>query len=346
MLDLLFLGIALPSFAYLAYRAGDVALRQLRSYQAIPFASGAFAAETGDTYDDHAFAALVGVALGDALGMPRESLPVWLTQLRFGAKPTLRRGILRVLRRRGTISDDTQLTIAVAKAIRDDGSFDAETFERELADWWRIRIGPGRATCASVERLMNGDSAPGDRNSQGNGAAMRVVPLAIAYVDDLEAMLDAVRNSSRPTHADAEAIAGAEVAGRATRLLLRGEPLEVVSLLPRASSENIERWEKLLSAAKELAESGDDGLDELGTTGWVFHTIPSVLYLFWRWPNDFEQGLSALFRAGGDVDTVAALYGALVGASGGMDAFGDLPWQEVQGAGVLQREAGRLAALT
>lgn len=342
MLDLAFLAIFVVSTAYLGYRAFDVAMRQLRSYTLLPFVTEDPAPVARDTPADRARAAMVGVALGDALGMPRESLPVWATRLRFGRDPKLSRGLFRALRRRGAVTDDTQLTAAVARAVRDDGSFDAARFERELAAWWPIRIGPGRATAKAVRRVMAGHDEPGDPDSQGNGAAMRVVPLAVAYSDDLQSLVDAVVAASRPTHANAEAIAGAESIARATRLLLVEQQLTVDAILPAQTSQSLDRWRDLIERARQLADTADDGLAELGTTGWVFHTIPSVLYLYWRWPDDFTTGLRAIFRAGGDVDTIAALYGALVGARHGMAVFEDLPWRDVQGVGVLCEEAARI----
>jgi hypothetical protein len=53
----------------------------------------------------------------------------------------------------------------------------------------------------------------------------------------------------------------------------------------------------------------------------VNHTVPVSLYCWLRWPGDFRAGASAAVRAGGDTDTVAAIVGALIGATNGPDAI-------------------------
>jgi hypothetical protein len=108
--------VALVSGLYLAYRAVDVAVRQWRCYGAIPFVDGEIEVSAAGSRRHRAEAMLVGVAVGDALGLPRESLPPVLARLRWGRGPCLSRGLLRGTRRRGAISDDTQLTLAVAAA--------------------------------------------------------------------------------------------------------------------------------------------------------------------------------------------------------------------------------------
>jgi ADP-ribosylglycohydrolase len=88
----------------------------------------------------------------------------------------------------GTYSDDTQLRLAVSRAIRGDGDFDAEAFAKvELPVWASYSLGAGRGTTAAASNLTKGtvswfSNFFGNRGERGyleaggNGAAMRIQP--------------------------------------------------------------------------------------------------------------------------------------------------------------------------
>ncbi len=338
------------SVGYLVWRTLKQVVVQRRSYQQLPFGKPE-PLEAGEESVEYARAAMLGVALGDALGMPRESLPVWFANLRYGRSASLSRGIVRFMRRRGTISDDTQLTVATARSVDDDGSYDAEKFQQQLSRWTKYAIGPGRATMQAARGGRRGEDRR-DFDSQGNGAAMRVVPLAIAFRNEPERAIEAVRLNAAATHPNAEAIAGAEATARILMWLLEldGDAAidanELVeTALPRTTSEDLEDWEsRLRSAVSRDADGG--GLAAVGTTGWVKQTIPAVVYLLTRHADDIEGALAELWACGGDVDTIAALYLACIGAWKGTRAFDTKLIDSLQGAAVLAEEASRLVAIS
>lgn len=87
----------------------------------------------------------------------------------------------------GTYSDDTQLRLAVSRAIRDNGEFDIESFAKiELPVWLSYALGAGRATKWAASHLMRKDitwfsnfyKSDGTEyiNAGGNGTAMRIQP--------------------------------------------------------------------------------------------------------------------------------------------------------------------------
>lgn len=87
----------------------------------------------------------------------------------------------------GTYSDDTQLRLAVSRAIRDNGEFDIESFAKiELPVWLSYALGAGRATKWAASHLMRKDitwfsnfyKSDGSEyiNAGGNGTAMRIQP--------------------------------------------------------------------------------------------------------------------------------------------------------------------------
>ena len=190
--------LGLGSAGYLAGRTAVQVRRQRRSYAELPFVT-TFELDAVAPEVDRARGAMVGLALGDALGAPRESLPVALSRLRYGADPVLSRGVFRFMRLRGSVTDDTQHAWLLARAIHD-GAFHEDEFRRSLVDWLGWRIGEGRGTLGAVRALRDG--RPNPNTGQGNGAAMRVAPVAVAFRDDVEGMLDVVHRAAVVTHPD------------------------------------------------------------------------------------------------------------------------------------------------
>ena len=349
--QLIALTIFLMSTGYLLWRASTQVRRQRYSYRQIPFGPSDLwlTAEKSSDKRERPRATLVGVAVGDALGAPRESLPVWLTRWRYGASPRLSRGVFRFMRRRGTITDDTQLTLLTARCLGSDGRFDNEAFLCGLRQWVDYRIGEGKATLQAA--MAGGDESKLDRKSQGNGAAMRIAPIALAANNDIERMLDLVYQNGALTHPNPEAIAGAECIARLLAACLRSEEGHfeireaIESILPRRFSEDLPHWRNRLESALRAADSAEPGLAEIGTSGWVFNTVAATIYLLARHKTDFAAGLTELFQVGGDVDTIAAIYGSVVGALAGMGPF--RPWvSQVQGTPALLEEADRLHGIT
>lgn len=341
----------IPSVAYLLWRTIGQVILQNRSYAALPYAENAHVGGESP-FPDRAQGALLGLALGDALGMPRESLPVWLANLRFGKKPALSQGIIRFMRRPGTISDDTQLTVATARAIDDEGTYHPECFVAELTDWVSFAIGPGKATMQAARGWAQGQDRR-DQRSQGNGAAMRVVPLAIAHRHDLTTFVATVGVDAEQTHPNLEAIAGAEAMGRMIIYLLN-QPSEstpraselVEATLPSSHSLELDDWIDRLSEAQNAAHQQREGaLSTIGSSGWVKETVPAVLYLLLANKDDTNAGLRQLFHAGGDIDTIGALYLACVGAWKGTQVFSRDNLEALQGVQILIDEATRLSTV-
>ncbi|MBI3410613.1 MAG: ADP-ribosylglycohydrolase family protein [Planctomycetes bacterium] len=113
---------------------------------------------------------------------------------------------------------------------------------------------------------------------------------------------------------------------------------------PAASSVNLQSGIAFFSA-EGLADSL--GLRK-GITGYIYHTVPAVLYCWLRYPGDFRRAVEEIIDLSGDSDTTAALVGALVGATSGI---GGIPadWLDrivewPRSVGWMKRIAKRLAA--
>jgi ADP-ribosylglycohydrolase len=134
---------------------------------------------------------------------------------------------------RGEYSDDTQLTLAIARSIRADGSLDVNHFAKtELPLWLDYARGGGRTITAAARsiqrksatwnrnfftyRTKSGDTSY--RSAGANGAAMRVAAIALANPSRPDTMVRAVWESSIVTHGHPRAIVGALAQAEAVRL--------------------------------------------------------------------------------------------------------------------------------
>jgi ADP-ribosylglycohydrolase len=171
---------------------------------------------------DRAMGALLGVAIGDAMGMPSQTLSAEEIQALYGEIVDFRDAApdqpVSAGLKAGTITDDTEQSLLLARhLIRREGAFDNRDWARSLMDWERdIRarglndlLGP--STKRALEALSRGvDAEEAGRRGTTNGAAMRIAPVGIATpLEPLEAFVEAVFATCRLTHNTSEAIGSA-----------------------------------------------------------------------------------------------------------------------------------------
>jgi len=231
----------------------------------------------------------------------------------------MRRGVVRFARRAGDVSDDTQLAIAVARSLHVDGRYDHRRFVEQLAQWSYYRIGAGRATARAAVAARGVEREPAVGPSEGNGAAIRVAPIAIAAAatgDDFDA---AVRQNARSTHdSDAAASSALFVAHLLREALLaeigiyadRGARMRALVAAAKASS--------FAPVGEALERFGhrpvDDALAACGTSGHVSQCIPAAALVLLDAGLDFRRAMETTFRAGGDTDSIGSIVGSVIGA--------------------------------
>lgn len=264
--------------------------------------------------------ALLGTAVGDALGLPTEGLNRVRTKRFLGDRPLDHRFFLGW----GMISDDTEHAALVLQALT--VSCDGCRFVRSLAwrlRWWFVGLpaGVGLATAKACLKLWAGVSpdASGVR-SAGNGPCMRAVVLGAALAEDREKLIDLVDRSSRLTHRDPRAIDGGRVVAVAAAWARQGmTPKKLLNEL-KTVVETEDWWAKLDLIDRALEEdwTPDRFTHELdcphGVTGFVMHSAPVALWCWLRTPDDFRATLETAISLGGDTDTVGAIAGGLAGA--------------------------------
>jgi len=178
---------------------------------------------TAGPLTDRAAGALYGLAVGDALGMPTESLPRPEIVARYGPlleefQPGAPDQPLAPGLPAGTVTDDTEQALLLADLIIEgDGAVDEAEFARRLLAWedgMRARgslslLGP--STKRALSALLAGTPlAETGRSGTTNGAAMRITPVGVATpAGDPDLLADRVVTASRVTHNTGVALAGA-----------------------------------------------------------------------------------------------------------------------------------------
>ncbi|MCK6508994.1 ADP-ribosylglycohydrolase family protein [Myxococcota bacterium] len=271
---------------------------------------------------------LWGLALGDAVGLPREGIPSRRAFRLFGTAPIEHAFVGRY----GMISDDTEHHCMTAQAwLAAQG--DPQRFGRSLA--WRLRgwllglpAGVGFATLRAILKLWLG--FPPHQSgvfSAGNGPAMRA-PILGLVCHDLDQLRLFVKISTRLTHTDPQAEAGAFLIACAARLhagLLSPSapshtPCELLDQLMLyaegdALHDALLTVRKYLSQDAEASEAANALGLQRGVTGYINHTVPIAIFCWLRYLGDLRAAVEAAIRLGGDTDTVAAIVGGIVGAN-------------------------------
>ncbi|MFJ4979123.1 ADP-ribosylglycohydrolase family protein [Streptomyces coeruleorubidus] len=226
-------------------------------------------------YKQAATGALTGLALGDALGYPTEFSDVPAIVAKHGPWREL------ALPKRALVSDDTQMTLALGRAVRtamDRGLLTplrlARPLREEFVDWYQSpenNRAPGR-TCLKACSLLKDESRPWQDASQihskGCGANMRVAPLGLVPGLSDEQRAGAAQLQSALTHGHPTALAASDLTAHAVRLLAQGaEPAGLIGLLRSYALENRSHYhERWLGDLWRRAQ--DPGPEQFIARGW------------------------------------------------------------------------------
>lgn len=300
---------------------------------------------------DRAYGALIGGAIGDAMGMPASFFTRDRIKRVYGyiddflipdAESQTWHGELKA----GEVTDDTMESLIIARILIEKGGFDRSAFISEMRSWaiqYRMLestvIGPStrRFLTAIVE---NKDPEATAKESATNGSAMRAAPIGIKYYGDMEACLKAAAESSLPSHGSRPCVAAACAVAAAVAAGVKGgySPEQVLGFAYEGAlyGEGIGHdipapsVAKRILLAKEIVDmnrgSGMSGiLDELtgiiGAGMLAHESIPFALGVFYAANGDGRQGIPAAVNGGDDADTNGSICGNICGAYSGAKAL-------------------------
>lgn len=288
---------------------------------------------------------LLGAALGDIAGAAVEAeSPEYIARtyrsieeiLSLETVPELVGKPWRV----GRFTDDTQMMICVAEWLLDGLPHAPEALLARFAAAYQPdrRYGPGTETIlrAYLEhkshwRELSTMAFP--QGSYGNGSAMRVAPVGLAYFSNLKKAASVAIESSRPTHSHSLAYQGAVLQAIAVATaVVASDACPQTFLTPL--HEHLQRFgdlEQDISQFRSALETIETGLAEgrscgemsrsLGTGVGAHESMPMALYCFLRHPHSFAEVLHGAIFAGSDTDTIACMAGAISGAFLGKSAI-------------------------
>ncbi|MDH6140876.1 MULTISPECIES: ADP-ribosylglycohydrolase family protein [Kitasatospora] len=304
--------------------------------------------------------ALLGLALGDALGAPTEfqsmenlarSWPDW-RQL--------------PLRQVALVTDDTQMTLSVARALRTalaDGPLTAERFtaplRAEYVEWWRSpqnNRAPGFTCLSACQELSHRGVRWQEASrigSKGCGANMRVAPLGLVRGLTMDQLAGGSQLQAALTHGHPTGLAASELTALTVWLLTQDTaPAQLPALLRAYAAANrtkyredwlgdlwtqshrhdaesfiTEGWDQCLAVLDRLDQAlaaADREADPCLITGegWIAEeAFASALLCFLLFPDDPVAAIRRAAYSSGDSDSLACLAGAFAGAHHGADAW-------------------------
>jgi len=282
-------------------------------------------------HDDRAEGVFLGLACGDALGRPVE--------FKSSAQIESEHGRLTEMvgngtwgQPAGTITDDTDQALCIARSLVECGGFDPADIAERFAEWYDTNpFDIGVMTRRSLQALKEGEAwdeagqniweASAEGSNAGNGSVMRCLLLAVAYVDDQTMLEEVSRQSSLITHADPRCCYGAAVLNLTIAALLRDASDPLASALGVVHHD---APDELVTALEPLVDGGE--MESLSTSGYVIHSLQTALHNGLTAASAEEAIITAVNR-GGDTDTIGAITGAVAGARfGASDLPG--PWIE------------------
>ena len=309
-----------------------------------------------DDIRGRAVGALVGLAVGDALGMPTQYFPRDKIRARYGLLDDFHAGPDDNDISRGTpaghVTDDTDQAVILGRLfVEGGGSVDPDRLASELRAWEARMTAAGSldllgpSTLRALRLIAEGVS-PDETGRWGdtNGAAMRIAPIGVGTAAaSVAGVVDAVEQAGRVTHNTGIAIAGASAVAMAVSSGVDGRPFaESLELAVEAAriggtrgnyvagadvASRIE-WAVGLVRGLDPDTAADLVYDLVGAGVATQEAVPAAFALASLFPGDTWSTCRYAASLGGDCDTIAAIAGAIVGAHAGV---GTIP------AGILDR---------
>jgi len=273
---------------------------------------------------------LLGLAIGDAMGVPLEfRQPGTFAPVKemigggpFHLKP-------------GEWTDDTSMALCLAESLISCKGFDLKDQLIRYRDWYRTGYMSSNGTCFDIGNTTRmaikrfeetGEPYSGltEPRSAGNGSLMRLAPVPLAYAKTPSRAIELSGESSKTTHAldvcvDACRYMGALIVGA-----VQGYSKEQL-LSPQFSP--VENYWDLHPLSRDICTIANGSFrkkepPEIRGRGYVVDSLEAALWAFAR-TDTFEEGCLAAVNLGDDADTTGAIYGQLAGACYGVGAIPD-----------------------
>ena len=257
---------------------------------------------------DRARAAFIGMAIGDALGATVEFMTPSEIASKYGTfRDIVGGGWLRL--KPGQVTDDTEMALCIARSVISSQTWSLEAVADNFAAWLKSRPVDCGDTCRKGIRayMLHGTlETPLNEWDAGNGAAMRMLPVALYSLPDRELLGKYALEQAHLTHNNPVSDAACLCLGEMLHLAICG-----------AEKSRLRRQADGLAARfPTFVFEPYRGL----ASGYVVDTMQTVFHWFFR-GRSFEECLVGTVNQGADADTTGAICGMLAGAYYGMEGI-------------------------
>lgn len=294
---------------------------------------------------------LLGLAVGDALGHPTEFIAsVDRIRAKYGPDG-IRAFAPSGHHPPGTFTDDTQMTIAVARALVRSGKQPLDDLMRvmgeEFVAWAQHpsnNRAPGGTCLAGCRQLANGVpwKKAGVKESKGCGAAMRAAPVGLYFYDNDDALVRVAAAQSTLTHAHPTGIASGVAAAAPVAWACQGKGLDgmiaytkamVQKLTPEllidlgsheadARGIGVSEMVQILDEIEPLLREDHEDVCQLLGGAWIGEeAVATALWCVHKAKGDFDESIVRGANSSGDSDSIACIAGSIAGALGGVDGL-------------------------
>ncbi len=301
-----------------------------------------------DILHDRIFGCLLGVAAGDALGMPTSLFPPKKIEEIYpdGVNDFLPAPPGHMIHDNmvaGEITDDTQQTLLLADLFLETGGFTARGAAEKLIGWAEsinafegLYLGP--SSLRALKLIKEGeDISKTGMIGDTNGASMRISPVGLANPGNLEAVVVDTAEVCMPTHNTNIAISGAAGVAAFIAAAIDGSDLNDCidsyfygvrkgmtcgNLYTAASIRHRTEWAlELVNSGKPEKEIWSDLYNYIGTGVATTEAVPTALALVVMYAGEPWPVIKAAANMGGDCDTIGAIAGSMAGALSGAQSF-------------------------
>ena len=277
--------------------------------------------------------ALLGVATGDAVGVPFE----FKSREEMQTNPaTAMIGFGTHYQKKGTWSDDSSLTFCLAESLTN--GYDLKDISEKFIAWrddayWSARneiFDIGRTTNLAISRLkkliteddlgeLGAQKFYGDEYDNGNGSLMRIIPLLFHIKGkDITEQFGVIWEISALTHRHVRAAMSCLIYLKLAEKLLDG--MDKLKAYAEMRKEISAFWEQIDFAERERAHFAkiiqndirETKIDDLKSGGYVIEVLESSIWFFLN-KTTYEDTILSIINIGHDTDTSAAIAGGLAG---------------------------------
>lgn len=255
------------------------------------------------------------MAVGDALGATVEFMTPREIAAHFKVHDRIIGGGWLNLKP-GQVTDDTTMALALGESILAAGAVDAHAVAAAFDAWMRAKpvdIGSTVRRGLLAYRKTGDPKMPPSEHDAGNGAAMRVLPVALATLGESEkAVRTACRTQAHVTHNNPLSDAATETLALMVQDALRGA--DKLDLLHQRAHPLVQQHPEFAFRAVR---------QRMNPSGYIVDTVQAVFQALFD-TDSFEECLIDVVNRGGDADTTGAIAGMLAGALYGPS---NIPWR-------------------